>query len=268
MESVFIEFGQTPIIDLGEDFSTCFDTVVSLDASPSNVDPSLTTYQWFQDGIELGDTTPTLEIVEIGTYEVIVNFEGCVATDSIVIGSETLVVSLPEGFRTCPDELQTIMASTDETGVNYQWFLNGDQITGETNASLDINVSPEAFGDQVYEVQITRGVCMGTAQIVITLYDVDNCTITQGISPSNLDGLNDSLDLTFLADRTGIENVQIFNRHGRLVFEQSNYVDQWRGQTNEDVDLPTGTYFYVINFSGEDPEYGRQSTGWIYLNQE
>ena len=33
-------------------------------------------------------------------------------------------------------------------------------------------------------------------------------------------------------------------------------------------DLPTGTYFYVIDFASEDPLYGMQASGWIYLNQE
>lgn len=266
-KSVFVQIGQTADFDLGLDFVTCFDTTVILDATPSNFDPTLATYQWLQDGIELGETTQTLEVVEIGTYEVIVEFEDCIASDTITIGSDSLSVSLQDGFQTCPDETQTLVATTEDTGITYQWSLNGDIISGATASTLEINIAPGTLGDQNYEVQITKGICIGTANIVVTLYDVDNCTITQGISPSNLDGLNDSLDLTFLADRTGIENLQIFNRHGRVVFEQDNYVNQWRGQTNDDVDLPTGTYFYVLNFSAEDPEYGRQSTGWIYLNQ-
>lgn len=266
--SVFIQFGETPIFDLGPDFSSCIEDVIVLDASPSNIDPTLATYQWFQDGVALADVTSTLEIVDFGTYEVIVDFEGCTASDTITISTENLIVSLPEGFQTCPDETQTLVSTTEETGVSYQWFLNGDLISGATNATLEINIAPEALGEQIYEVEITRGVCTATAQIPITLYDVGNCTITQGISPDNLDGLNDSLDLTFLADRSGIENLQIFNRHGRLVFERQNYVNEWRGQTDISGDLlPTGTYFYVINLTSNDPEYGTEATGWIYLNR-
>lgn len=267
-ESVFIQLGQTAAFDLGPDFATCFEAQTTLDATPTNIDPTLATYQWFQDGIELADTTATIEIVETGTYEVIVTNEGCVASDTIIISPGSLVVSLPEGFQTCPDETQTLVSSTEETGVTYQWFLNGEMIAGATAASLDISIAPEALGEQLYEVQISSGVCVGSAQIPITLYDVGNCTISQGISPDGSPGLNDSLDLTFLADRTGIENLQIFNRHGRLVFEQLNYINEWRGQSDlNDNLLPTGTYFYVINFTTEDPEYGNQTTGWIYLNR-
>jgi len=269
MESVFIQFEESPVIDLGPDFTTCFETQTILDATPTNIDPTTVTYQWFQDGIELaGETLATLEIVEFGTYEVIADNDGCTSTDSITIGTETLIVGLPEGFQTCPDETQTLVSSTDETGVTFQWFLNGDLIVGETNPTLDISIAPEVLGEQIYEVQISRGVCTASAQIPIILYDVGNCTISQGISPDGSPGFNDSLDLTFLSDRSGIENLQIYNRLGRLIFEQENYTNEWRGQTDLSGELlPTGTYFYVIDFTSEDPEYGRQATGWIYLNR-
>ena len=269
MESVFIQLGESPAFDLGPDLTTCLETQVILDATPSNVDPALVTYQWFQDGTEIvGETMATLEIIDFGTYQVLADNEGCTSSDSITISSENLTVSLPEGFQTCPDESQTLVASTDEAGVTFQWFLNGDPLVGETNPTLDISIAPEVLGEQIYEVQITRGVCTGAAQIPITLYDVGNCTISQGISPDGSPGLNDTLDLRFLADRSGIEILQIYNRLGRLVFEQESYTNEWRGQTDLSGELlPTGTYFYVIDFTSEDPEYGSQATGWIYLNR-
>ncbi|MEL6989892.1 MAG: hypothetical protein AAGK97_18940, partial [Bacteroidota bacterium] len=120
-KSVFVQIGQTADFDLGSDFVTCFDTQVILDATPSNFDPTLATYQWFQDGVELADATPTIEVVEIGNYEVIVDFQDCVATDSITIGTDTLAVSLQEGFQTCPDEMQTLVASTEDANVAFEW---------------------------------------------------------------------------------------------------------------------------------------------------
>ena len=123
------------------------------------------------------------------------------------------------------------------------------------------------FGTQTFEVVISVGGCSGTDSVDVTLYEVGNCIISEGLSP-NGDGFNDTLDLTFLNDRTGISKLQIFNRLGTLVFEQNNYTNQWRGQTNDGEDLPTGTYFYVIDIAGNDAVYGSQATGWIYLNQE
>src|SRR5690606_11454914 len=94
-----------------------------------------------------------------------------------------------------------------------------------------------------------------------------NCTISNGLSPEGSPGFNDYLDLEFLSIRTGIENLQIFNRLGRLVYEQQNYVNQWEGQSLDGDKLTTDTYYYVINLSGNDPVYGTQTSGWIYINR-
>ena len=93
---------------------------------------------------------------------------------------------------------------------------------------------------------------------------------------SNQDGLNDYFKIA------GIENfpdnnVKIFNRGGILVFEVDNYgnnansdnvfkgFSDGRITINKDFGLPFGTYFYVIEFYGENP--GRKTySGYLYLN--
>src|SRR5690606_33690784 len=99
-------------------------------------------------------------------------------------------------------------------------------------------------------VEVNSNGCITTAESEITAYPSNpNCIITQGLSPDDTLGYNDFLDLSFLASRTGIANVQIMNRHGRLVYEKDNYVNEWRGQSTEGELLPTGTYYYVISFA-------------------
>ncbi len=269
-DSVDILLNDTPIIDLGADFLTCFDTPVVLDGSPTNVDPASATYQWFLNGeLQIGVDTAQFEIFEIGTYEVEVNIGSCVQTSSVTVEPrEDLVVTLDNPFITCPDTTNTLTASTNETGVTYRWFLNGDEIIGQTTSTLDFEIPALTVGEQIFTVEITLGDCTGETSTTVSLYAIGNCVIGQGISPDGSPGFNDFLDLTFLSDRSGIDNLEIYNRHGRLVFERANYVNEWAGQTDISGDiLPTGTYFYVINFAEEDPEYGRQSTGWIYLNR-
>jgi flagellar hook assembly protein FlgD len=47
------------------------------------------------------------------------------------------------------------------------------------------------------------------------------------------------------------------------VYEKSNYINEWGGEDEKGNELPTGTYYYVIEFKdGKDPK-----TGWIYLNR-
>ncbi len=266
-DSVLVNLGSIEVT-VNDDFQTCFDSQVVLEALLSVQNPNAN-YEWSLDGtILVGETNSTLIITEIGTYTVTVNVGSCTASDSVMVTyRDDLEVSVGADFTTCPNEPQTITANTAEEGVTYQWFLNGSPLAGETNSTLDFSVESGTLGAQTYSVVISLGGCTGTDSVDVSLYAVGNCVISEGISP-NGDGYNDSLDLTFLNDRTGINKLQLFNRLGTLVFEQNNYIKEWSGQTNDGENLPTGTYFYVIDLAGNDAVYGSQATGWIYLNQK
>lgn len=84
------------------------------------------------------------------------------------------------------------------------------------------------------------------------------CEIPRGISPNN-DGKNDEFDLSGL----NVKKISIFNRYGKEVYTKVNYSKEWKGQANNGNDLPTGTYFYMI-----DREGGESTTGWVYINRD
>ncbi len=267
-DSISFIFDRNPLIELGDDIEieSCFDVVEILDASPSNMDPTSVTYLW-----NTGETTPTISVSEGGIYSVVVSTENCSSEDSIsinIIERTDLDISLIDDFKSCIGEEWTITASTTEENITYQWLLNNDVLIGETNNSIDVVITEDVTSTQNYTVIITKGNCSGTDELDISLYDVGNCIITQGISPEGSPGFNDNLDLEFLNDRTGISKLQLFNRHGTLVYEKNNYINEWYGQDKNDNDLPTGTYYYVLDLLGEDSVYGTQPTGWIYLNRD
>ncbi len=267
-DSIEVTVSDPIIVDLGEDFDSCFDENTVLTATVAN--PENMTFEWYLDGILLTDQTDqTLVIFQAGEYKIIVtDMNGCTGEDMVIVGvRDDLVVSVDADFQTCPNEKHTLTATTSEENVSYQWFLNGNVIEGATNSTLEISLEAGLMGAQTYMVVINSGGCTGEASVDITLYPVGNCVISQGISPNN-DGYNDFLDLTFLNDRTGVKKLQIFNRYGTQVYEQINYTNQWKGQTTDGKELPTGTYFYVIDLAGNDAVYGQQATGWIYLNQK
>jgi gliding motility-associated-like protein len=270
-DSAVIEFNEGPAFDLGPDIETCFENQLILDASPSNFNPSEATYIWSLDGIVLTDETgPTLEVFALGVYSVEVTVGPCTNSDSVTVTGRTdLEVSLGDDFKSCRNEPQVLNAVTSEEDVTYQWFLNGEEIVGETGSSLEILIDENVMSTQTYTVVITKGDCTGSDDLNIELYEVGNCVISQGISPGGSPGFNDTLDLEFLADRAGgITQLQIFNRLGSLVYQRSNYVNEWAGQSDDGQELPTGTYFYVIDLENEDSVYGIQATGWIYLNRD
>lgn len=263
-DSVTLSFGNSPLINLGEDIETCFENDIVLDATPSNMDPNDVTYLW-----STGATSPSIIVTEIGNYSVIASFGNCEVENSITISVRTdLNVSVNDDFKSCVGEEWTLTATTSEEGVTFQWYLNGDLIVGETNSTLTFVIGDNFSGNENYSVVINKGDCTGTDDVNIELYNVSNCVITQGISPDATPGFNDYLDLEFLSDRVGgITNLQIFNRYGTIVFNKNNYINEWKGQDKNKRELPTGTYYYVIEFASTDDVYGDQTSGWIYLNR-
>lgn len=265
--SVMIEFNENPEIDLGSNFETCYETSVFLDASPSNYDEADVSFEWFLNGADLGLTDAVIEAEDYGTYSVIVTAGICSSEDSIVISPRgDLEVALSAPISSCTDETVTITASTEEPGVTYTWFANGDVMDGQTGSSITVTTPSESSNlSLIYSVEITKGECFGTAEVEISVL---KCVISQGISPGGSIGQNDFLDLEFLANRTGITNLKIYNRNGILVYERQNYVNEWGGQDKNENELPTGTYFFLLNFAGEDPVYGTQHNGWVYINRD
>jgi len=271
-DSVNIILNENPAIELGEDIETCFDEMIVLDATPSNYDVADATFEWTLDGMVLGsETGPMVTVTQEGTYTVTVTVGNCSSTDTIIIsGREDLIVALGPDFQSCRNELQTLSAATSEEGVTYMWYQGdetGDLIEGETGSSIDVLIPTDAPSSVTYTVVISQGGCTGSDSITITLYDIDNCIISEGISP-NGDNFNQSLDLAFLSDRSGRLEMKIYNRHGRLVYERNEYVNEWEGQTTEGAELPTGVYFYVIDIENEDSVYGNQTIGDIYVNRD
>lgn len=261
--SVSLSITELLTVDLGADQTLCDGGVIELIPTITGGSEDIS-FEW-----STGDTTETLIVDTTGVYTLTVTDGPCVASDTIeVFIADPVVVDAGADFKTCPDEPQQITAVTNAPEPTFQWFLNGDVITGETGSSLEITLDGDSFGTQTYLVLVTAGGCTGEDSVDVTPYEVGNCVISQGISP-NGDGFNDILDLEFLSDRTGgINKLQVYNRLGTLVFEQSNYVNEWAGQDKNGNELPTGTYFYVMDFLNEDAVYGAQATGWIYLNKE
>ena len=176
-------------------------------------------------------------------------------------------VFIGEDFKTCPDEPNVLTATSSDTGVTYQWFQNGDLIVGATESTYEFMLPPNTVGEQIFMVEVAAGSCVSSAAIAVQLYDVDNCTISEGLSP-NGDGKNDCLNLEFLSDRTEGFSLEVFNRYGMSLYDNANYINEFCGLDRDGNELPTGTYFYVIKFNTPDPIYGEVKTGYIYINKD
>ncbi|HEY0045633.1 MAG TPA: gliding motility-associated C-terminal domain-containing protein [Flavobacterium sp.] len=106
----------------------------------------------------------------------------------------------------------------------------------------------------LYEFKYSvTGFCSSDESSVSIL--IKYCGIPQGISPDD-DGSNDSFDLSGL----DVDKVKIFNRYGITVFEQQGNQNYWRGQDFRGNQLPSATYYYLVELAS-----GEAKSGWVYL---
>jgi gliding motility-associated-like protein len=101
--------------------------------------------------------------------------------------------------------------------------------------------------------------------------------IYNGITPDG-DGKNDFFFVQGISNWP-VNNVQIFNRWGVLVFETDGYggsndsenvfvgVSEGRSTIAENDRLPTGTYYYIINFAGDNNPGKSSYAGYLYINR-
>jgi gliding motility-associated-like protein len=75
---------------------------------------------------------------------------------------------------------------------------------------------------------------------------VNPLVIPKGFTP-NGDSKNDVFDIG--ATHAELIRIKVFNSAGVLVFESDNYQegDLWDGYNMDGVELPEGTYFYLID---------------------
>jgi gliding motility-associated-like protein len=96
-----------------------------------------------------------------------------------------------------------------------------------------------------------------------------NCDVSlpQAITP-NEDGYNDSFEIQGLEYYPNNELI-IFNRWGSEVFRTTNYQNDWKGQSNSNLnfggdELPSGTYYYLFDTKVEAIGVKK---GFVYLKR-
>ncbi|WP_298507688.1 gliding motility-associated C-terminal domain-containing protein [uncultured Kordia sp.] len=253
--------GPIEVCDEDLDGSTDFDlTSVETDLLLPNdpADPITVTYYDSMADAEAGNNMladPTVYTSAGGTVYVRLQNDdtGCYATGSfevvVLMQIDPANIAL-EGE--CINDEYTITVSPlnngyDPATVTYDWS-GGSSSANDGSQFI-------ATDDGEYTVTITTADGCSSSQTFTVINSM--CSFPQGISP-NGDNLNDTWDLRAFR----VQELEIFNSHGRSVYQKNQYANEWRGQTNDNDELPVGTYFYVLRL-----ENGQAKNGWIYLNK-
>lgn len=251
---ITVVLNEIPIIsNVVSNVTICNNENVVLLANQNN--PNYT-YLWIgPNGFSLSN--PDLEINNIqvnqsGQYTLQISNGNCTSLPFNVIIN---VNQTPEFLieNSCVENNRTLQIlpinnSFDSQNVVITWSGPNGFISNDN----PLNISQEAIG--LFTVSVTEGNCASTNSIDITTIA---CEFPKGISP-NGDGTNDNFDLTGFE----VEELKIFNRYGREIYVQQNYIKEWYGQDFKGNLLPAATYYYEAKLKS-----GVTKTGWVYLQR-
>jgi len=224
-----------PASGLETQYTICEGVPVALTA------PDGLVYTW-----STGAQTQGIEIATAGNYSLTLSNGQCSTTHNFAVELTVLPASGLEFQYTICEGTPLALAAPD--GLEYTWS------TGAQTQSIEVATAGS------YSLTLSNGGCSETHsfEVIVNNCDEEVPFIQRGISP-NGDNLNDFFDLS----SNGQLNLSIYNRYGQEVYTRKNYTAEWIGQTTSGEQLPTGTYYYVIQQLS-----GTATTGWIYINRE
>ena len=244
-DTIKVGFFPRPLINFMPDtMDGCSPVTVHFENGSLPVDAS---YSWnFGDGNMSTNNAPTHVYSNAGTYNVSLTAttgEGC--EETYQVNNIIKVYAQPKADFTIFPPLVNIQnpvitfTNLSTNGNNPYWTF-GD---GENSTEMDPVGSLGSIG--VYDVWLvykTEEGCVDSIMKNVNVID-DSITIPNVITP-NGDGLNDYFTVDNI-DAFLTNEVIIFNRWGKKVFEKLNYNNDWNGGG-----LPDGTYYVIIRGHG------------------
>ncbi|SEG21853.1 gliding motility-associated C-terminal domain-containing protein, partial [Flavobacterium urumqiense] len=200
------------------------------------------------------------------------NYTVTATLGSCTIGSKQTINPIPPQIQfqingDCKDKDYVLTAtplsnSYDPNNVDFEWKDNSGTTVGANSNVLNVsNLISSTSEKEIFPLNFTLRItstATGCETIKNVKVETITCNIQKGISPDG-NGSNDNFDLKLM----DVKKLEIFDRYGIKVYNQSNYTDQWKGQSDKGEDLPSATYYYVIELNK-----GETKTGWIYLIRE
>ena len=137
-------------------------------------------------------------------------------------------------------------ANLSGTGVGVPTWSPGSSLTN--TGSLNTVATPA--GTTIYYLTMENDGCFATDSVTVFVGEL--VTIYTSFSP-NGDAINDRWHI-LNSDKFPNMEVNIYDRSGQRVFSAVNYTqeDQWWDGTFKGKDLPTSTYYYVVQLNNAD----------------
>ena len=177
-----------------------------------------------------------------GDYQVVISFNDSVSISQAVnIGLTPAVAVSIENLITNIDlsEPQATFSALSNNASQFTWFVNNEEIANEQ----DLNYTFTNIGAYIFSVEATNGFCADTATFTVQVTDS-----TIGINQLNANLVtlfpNPTQDFVQIQSSHLLNNIQIFDLQGKMVFNQS--VKNTTGQLIEVSNLNNGLYQVII----------------------
>lgn len=200
------------------------------------------TYLW-----NTGATTQTITTKVAGTYSVTISNGVC----SKVFTAQLINPELPEIVNVAYNKNIMTLTATNPTGGVLEFSIDGGLIWQASNVFSGL------LNNTMYHLMVrVKNAKCGTS------VDYYTFVLSNAITP-NMDGVNDTIDFTGISGYKDFA-ASIFDRYGAEVFKATKADAIWRGSL-KGINLPTGTYWYRIQWEDPASKKLEQRSGWILL---
>lgn len=246
IDSVMVTVFSIPSIS---DAVICIGDELQLVASgPSNANYSWSPVANLSDPNIFNPITNTLVTV---TYIVTVqDVNGCLASESVLVTAETKpTVSFLMDLTPSCDGVLAEFTSLSTGADGYLWSF------GDGSQSTEINpIHLFQYGGSFLTTLTVASTnsCSSSSDSIVTTNSFEsqfNIEAPSVFSP-NHDGINDLFQLDITGEMAKCINLYIYNRWGSKIFQSEGQNIGWDGRTTAGVEVPAGTYFYILEING------------------
>ncbi|NJL74338.1 MAG: T9SS type B sorting domain-containing protein [Saprospiraceae bacterium] len=259
----------------GEDFNECGDgcAILNATASPTGVGrwSSLNPNIVFN---EADDPTTLFCGLEEGKNMLFwtVDNEACGARsrDTLIVNYQPSAIATADTITLAFGSAATFDVTQNDNLANTAFKINiADtpskgviEDLGNGVFSYQANTSFSGIDGFTYEICALGCECT-VVPVLINIGAETACRIPNIFTP-NGDGINDAFVIPCLSSSNQFPDnkVTFFNQWGDEVYQKVGYTNDWEGTYNGE-DLPSGTYFYIINFGDGTPP----SNGFIIIQR-
>lgn len=198
-------------------------------------------FDWFRDGVNLGQSTASIDVSTPGVYQLVIQRNGCpVPSNELTLSSldENLItldpgtdIRIPEGTS------RSVNAAGGDT---YRW-LDSNNVELSTASSF-------AFSEEgSYLLIATIGGCEVVRSLTVSYLDTFR---VPNVISVNGDGINDQWIIPNTYSGKPDVVVTIYNDKGEEVFNEPNYQNNWPSATTR-FPAQSMVFYYKIRSAGK-----------------